>query len=352
MRPLDLLLYAAVCLIWALNLIFSRVLFSEFGVTPIFYAAARFLLVALILVPLLRPLPRPLAPILLVGFLMGAGHFGLMFLGLSQASSSGVSIVLQAAIPMTALLSVLVLGERVGVSRGLGIALALCGVIVVMWNGDGAAISIGLLFAFASAVTISVGQVLLKRYGAIKPLTMQAWTAIVSAPPMLAYTFLAETAPLAASLDAGWPFFAGLAFSVVAVTLVATTTYLRLLQRYPASIIAPLGLMTPLMTVLMGILLLGEGFDLRMAIGGIVALAGLLLVLRQPPPDAGQPRGALAIADAVHPASEGGAPEQKHGGHGEEDQRGHHRRHAEQPAGHEPAQDRRREAGGRTLRVE
>ncbi len=291
MRPLDLLLYAAVCLIWALNLIVSRVLFSEFAVAPIFYAAARFLIVAAILSPLLRPLPRPLLPILGIGFLMGACHFGLMFLGLSHATSSSVSIVLQTAIPITALLSVLLLGERVGLMRGAGIALALGGVILVMWDGEGASVSLGLLFAFVSAIAISLGQVLLKRYGAIKPLTMQAWTAFVSAPPMLAYSLLAEATPVTASLSAGWPFFAGLAFSVVAVTLLATTLYLGILQRYPASIVAPLGLMTPLMTVLMGILLLGEGFDLRMAAGGIIALVGLVLVLRQQAPrDAEQPR--------------------------------------------------------------
>ena len=132
---------------------------------------------------------------------------------------------------------------------------------------------------------------LLKRYGAIKPLTMQAWIAFVSAPPMLAYSLLAETTPVTSSLGAGWPFFAALAFSVVAVTLLATTLYLGILQRYPASVVAPLGLMMPLMTVLMGILLLGEGFDLRMAVGGIIALVGLVLVLRQQAPrDAEQPR--------------------------------------------------------------
>ena len=288
MRPLDLLLYAAVCLIWALNLIVSRVLFSEFGVAPIFYAAARFLIVAAILSPLLRPLPRPLLPILGIGFLMGACHFGFMFLGLTQATSSSVSIVLQTAIPITALLSVLLLGERIGPARGVGIALALGGVVLVMWDGEGASVSLGLVFAFLSAGAISFAQVLLKRYGAIKPLTMQAWTAFVSAPPVLAYSLLAETTPVTASLGAGWPFLAALAFSVIAVTLLATTLYLGILQRYPASIVAPLGLMTPLMTVVMGILLLGEGFDLRMAVGGIIALIGLILVLRQQTPRAAE----------------------------------------------------------------
>lgn len=290
MRPRDLLLYAAVCLIWALNLLVSRVMFSEHGVPPIFYAAIRFAIVAVLLAPLLRPLPRPVLPVLLIGFLMGGLHFGLMFIALQTTTSSTVSIVLQAAIPATALLSIPLLGERIGLLRGLGIVLALGGVVLVMWDGEGASISLGLLFAFASAVVIALGQVLLKRYGAIKPLKMQAWVALASAPPLLAYSLLAEPGQVQASLDAGWPLAAALVFSVIAVTLLATTLYLGILQRYPASIVAPLGLMTPLMTVALGITLLGEGFDIQMATGGVIALVGLVLVLRQQAPrDAEQP---------------------------------------------------------------
>jgi drug/metabolite transporter (DMT)-like permease len=291
MRPLDLLLYAGVCLIWALNLIISRYLFTEFGIPPIFYAAARFLIVAIVLFRVFRPLPRPLAPILLIGFLMGTIHFGLMFLGLANAPSSTVSIVLQMAIPSTAVLSVLLLGERIGVTRGVGIALALGGVVFVMWNGEGIGLSIGLLYALVSAVAVALASVLLKRQTGIKPLTMQGWTALVSFPPLIAYSLIAEGRPIETSLAIGWPFLAGLAFSVVLVTLMATTLYLGLLQRYPASIIAPLGLMMPLMAVAMGVVLLGEPFDLRMGVGAAIALLGLLLVLRkQPPRDAEQPQ--------------------------------------------------------------
>ncbi len=113
---------------------------------------------------------------------MGACHFGLMFIGLSLATSSSVSIVLQAAIPITALLS--------GAARRAGQAGAqpvrhrsgAGQVILVMWDGDGASVSLGRSSPSSPAIAISLGQVLLKRYGAIKPLTMQAWTAFVSQP--------------------------------------------------------------------------------------------------------------------------------------------------------------------------
>jgi drug/metabolite transporter (DMT)-like permease len=284
MRPLDLLTFAGVCLVWALNLIVSRVLFTQFAISPIFYAAIRFALVALLLAPLLRPLPRPLLPLLGIGLLLGACHFGLMFIALSTASAAGVSIVLQLSIPITAVLSMVILSEKIGRMRGIGIVLAFIGVIIVMWQPDAGTLSIGLVFAFLSAAAIALGSVLVKRYGPIHPLRLQGWVGVASFLPLTAYSVVAEHNQWDTAIAAGWPFWAGLAFSVAVVTIFAHTLYFGLLQKYPASLIAPLGLMTPLMTIAMGVLLLGEHFDLRMAIGGVLALGGLLLILMRPTP--------------------------------------------------------------------
>ena len=279
MRLRDFLIFAGVCFIWAANLVVSRALFTMFGIAPVFYAAARFALVALILAPLLRPLPRPTMPVLIIGALLGALHFGLMFMALNAASTASVSIVLQLSIPLTAILSMPILGETIGWRRAAGIALALFGVILVMWEPEGQSITIGLFYAFASAASLALGSILLKRYGPIRPLRMQAWVALASFPPLLVFSLLAEHAQWQGGVDAGWPFWAGLAFSVVIVTIVAHTAYFRVLQRYPASLVAPLGLMMPLMSITMGVGLLGEAFTASMLVGGLVALTGLFIIL-------------------------------------------------------------------------
>ena len=275
----DFLTFAGVCLVWALNLIVSRFLFTTYNIAPIFYAALRFLIVALSLLPLLRPLPRPLLPVIGIGFLMGAAHFGLMFIALDLAPTSSVSIVLQLSIPATALLSVLLLGEAVRPLRIVGIAVALGGVVTVMWE-PGAGLGIGLIFAVASATALALGSVLLKRYGPIHPLRMQAWVAVASAPPLLLFAGVAENGQWQASMAVGWPFWLGVLFSAFIVTILAHTLYFGVLQHYPASLIAPLGLMMPLMTIVMGVALLNEQVDLRMGIGCAIALVGLVIVLR------------------------------------------------------------------------
>jgi len=281
MRFFDFLLFAGVCFIWAVNIVVSRVLFTDFGVPPIFYAAVRFALVALVLAPLLHPLPKPFLPLLLVGMLMGACHFGFMFLALQSSPSSSVSVVLQLSIPETALLSVVLLNERIGLIRAGGIAIALCGVLMVMWNQGDQAIGLGLIFAFVSSLALSLGSISLKRYGPIHPMRIQAWVALASFPPLAAYSWLAEDNPAQASFSAGWPFWAGWVFSAFLVTIVAHTLYFSVLQRYPASLIAPLGLMMPLMSVAMGVFLLGEHFNLLMVTGSVIAFGGLYLILRR-----------------------------------------------------------------------
>ena len=60
------------------------------------------------------------------------------------------------------------------------------------------------------------------------------------------------------------------------------TIYYGLILRYPANLIAPLMLMSPLLTVALGIVVTGDRFDLRTALGSGLALVGILLVTLEP----------------------------------------------------------------------
>ncbi len=55
-----------------------------------------------------------------------------------------------------------------------------------------------------------------------------------------------------------------------------------LIQRYEANLVAPLTLMAPLFTIALGVLITHDRFDLRMAVGSIVALAGVLVIAVRP----------------------------------------------------------------------
>lgn len=279
MRPIDIVVFTCTCFVWALNLVLSRILFSAYGVSPILYAAIRFAIVAALLSPLLFPAPPRVWRIMGIGLLMGAGHFGLMFLALTSVPSGSVAVVLQTATPITAALSFFLLSESITPRMFVGIGIAFAGVLIVMWEPNTNLVQPGLLLALASAASLALGSVLLKRISGLAPFRFQAWAALASFGPLLAFSWLAEAPRWADTIAVGWPFWAGLGFSALVVTMISHTIYIRILQRYPASVVAPLGLLVPLMTIGLDVAFLGEDLTLSIIAGTAVALAGFVLVL-------------------------------------------------------------------------
>jgi len=275
----DFSLMLLVCLLWAAHTVVSKIVVSGMEIPPLFYAAVRYGIVAVLALPWLLPTPRPRWRILLVGFLMGGGGFALFFLGIKTASPSSAAVVTQLGLPMTTLLSVIMLGERIYWKRGLGIALTFLGGVLVMWNPDsGFPISGGLALIAGSAFAGSLAAVMMKQMEGVQPLRFQAWIGLASVVPLAFLTAGLEDGQVDRAMEAGWAFLAALLFSALIVSLVAHTIYYGLIGKYPANLIAPLTIMNPLMTVALGIMVTGDRFDMRMAIGTGIALCGVLII--------------------------------------------------------------------------
>jgi drug/metabolite transporter (DMT)-like permease len=271
----DFALLVLICLVWASNNIVSKIVVAHWGVPPLFYAAVRFALVSLVTLPWLLPAPRPLWRIILVALLMGGGNFALLFVGLQQASPSTTAIVTQLGVPMTTLLSVLMLGERIRWRRGLGIALTFVGALLVMWQPGGFSFSGGVIYLLGSAFTGSLGAVMMKQMEGVKPLRFQAWVGFCSLWPLAALSFLTEHNQLQA-ISVG--FWVAVSFSAFVVSVMMHTGYYGLIQKYEANLISPLTLMTPLATIAMGVVITHDYFDARMAFGAALALLGVLII--------------------------------------------------------------------------
>ncbi|MFT4936466.1 MAG: O-acetylserine/cysteine efflux transporter [Pseudoalteromonas distincta] len=278
----DFALIVLVCLIWASNNIISKYVVADLAVPPLFYAAVRFALVSLITLPWLLPMPRPRWRLLVVALLMGGGNFALLFIGLQTATASAAAVVIQLGVPITTVLSMVMLGEQVRWRRGIGITLTLSGALLVMWDPGGFVVSTGLLFVVAAAFLGSLGAVMMKQMGGVRPLQFQAWVGFASVWPLAALSVVLEPGQVQAGLAAGWPFLAAVVFSAVVVSVAAHTAYYGLIQRYEANLISPLTLMTPLATIALGVAIMSDPFGPRMAIGTAVALAGVLIIALRP----------------------------------------------------------------------
>ena len=274
----DFALLVLVCLIWATNNIVSKFVVSAMDVPPMFYAAVRFAVVALAVSPWLLPAPRPRWRLIAVALLMGGGNFALLFIGFKTATPSAAAVVGQLGVPMTTLLSMVMLNEKVRWRRGLGIALTFLGAVAVMWDPHGFKVSGGLLYVVGSALVGSLGAVMMKQMEGVKPLQFQAWVGFASVWPLGLLSLWLEPGAATQALHAGWTFVGAVLYSGLVVSVTAHTVYYALIQRYEANLISPLTLMTPLATIGLGVALLHDPFGPRMAIGTTVALAGVLII--------------------------------------------------------------------------
>jgi O-acetylserine/cysteine efflux transporter len=278
----DFLLLVFVCLIWASNNIVSKYVVAHLAVPPLFYAAVRFAVVALAVFPWLRPMPRPRWRLVTVALLMGACNFALLFIGLKTATPSAAAVVLQLAVPITVLLSRVMLNERLDRRRAIGVALTFGGALAVIWDPLGFRISVGLLYVAAATFLGALGAVMMKQMPGVRPLQFQAWVGFASFWPMAALTAGLEPGALQTTLAVGWPFVAAVLFSGLVVSVLAHTVFYWLILRHEANLLSPLTLMTPLATIGLGVLIFRDPFGPRMVLGAAVALTGVLVIALRP----------------------------------------------------------------------
>ncbi|WP_292041222.1 MULTISPECIES: DMT family transporter [unclassified Brevundimonas] len=286
MRARDFLILVLVCLVWAFSNVLGKIAVDRWDIPPIFFTAARFVLVALCTLPWLRPVPRPLWRILLIGLCMGGGNFALLYMGLQGASPSAAAVVLQLAVPFTALLAVLMLKETIRWRRGLGIALTMAGVLLVSWNPAGLGLAPALWFVVGAAFSAALGSVLMKQMESVPPLRFQAWVGLISAFVLSGLSLMFESGQVETAMAAGWRFVGAVVFMALIVSICGHTAFYGLIKRYEANLLAPLTLMTPLATIGFGVWLTGDQLSLRMIIGAAIALGGVLIVAIRPKPTA------------------------------------------------------------------
>ena len=90
----------------------------------------------------------------------------------------------------------------------------------------------------------------------------------------------------------------GLAYLVVAGSLLAYTAYMWLLREVPTSLVGTYAYVNPVVAVLLGTVILGEPLTWRTLVGGGVILASVALIVSAPKPRAAERRQAAVPARA------------------------------------------------------
>ncbi len=267
-----------ICLAWGGNFLASAYALQHFP--PYLFTVLRLVLLLLFLFPFLRPVARgQRARLVAVAVLNGALHFGFNFWALKRAGDiSSTAIALQCYIPMSALLAVWWLGERIGWRTASGIALAFAGIVVLGFDPLVLDAPDALAMTLIAALALAIGTILMRGIDGIGMVEMQGWTALIGIPVLLAITLTIETGHWAVIATAGWREWAGVAYTAFIASLVGHGLLYFLVQRHPVSEVTPYLLLTPVVAVSLGILVWGDKPGPKLIVGGAMVLGGVLVV--------------------------------------------------------------------------
>lgn len=282
MAPQHFLLLLLVNLVWGMATVAVKISVEQ--LPPILASGLRFALVALLLFPFLKFHSGRMRQIIILGLLAGGVQMGLMFSGL--ALSQGVTraaILTQLNVPLATILSILLLGEVVRWRRASGMVLAFAGSMILGFDPEIMNHPLGTALILGSALAGALTSIEMRRLAGVGVFELQAWIGILSAPALLLLSALLEKNQFVAMAHADWTHYGAVAFTALGSSLIGHGGLFWLLQRYPVSLVSPLTLLSPLITVAIGIGLMGDQVTMKLVLGGITIFAGvLIIVLRKP----------------------------------------------------------------------
>lgn len=274
--------------IWGLTFAPSKVALAEMG--PLTLAVLRFTIALAVIgvaVARLRPSPWRLrklswGTLALLGFTSVTLFFGLQNLGLARTSASNASLIASSVPALTAILSAVVLRERMTRLRVAGIAASMAGVgaIVLLGSEAGGAGSLdGDLLVLGAAIAWAVYTLVNKGVSGRMPESLllaytMAFGTLFLLPGAVAETILVGFGPVS---PAGWlsVLFLGLLGSGASFFL-----WNAALRRLDASEASTYINLVPVVAVASAAAMLGESLVPAQLLGGVLVILGVYLASR------------------------------------------------------------------------
>jgi drug/metabolite transporter (DMT)-like permease len=287
------LLFLLLYLIWGFTYVAIKIGLRWTG--PLTMAGARAVIAGLALAALALALgrvaprlPRVHGMIAVVGVLNVAGLAGMMSLGLTTVSAGETSLLIYTQPLQVAALSAALLGERLARRQVAGLLLGFAGVAVVLapriqpsaaptWWAYAA-----LLFGAGCWALSSVLYRRWQRAGLPLAQVDVVWVsglqALYGSLPLLVAAWLIEGLRLEPSAELAWT----LLFTSLLSTGFANLLWFHLLTRRAATVVSTYVFLVPAFAVTFGAIVLGEPLTPSLLVGGLLTLAGIALVSRQP----------------------------------------------------------------------
>ncbi len=277
MTSKQILLALIVPITWGLGFTLAKIGLEQFPTLLIM--SIRFGIAGLVLVWFTKPPWGHMREIFMVALIGSTIQYGLTYNGLRGIDASTGAILVQLEGPILALMGVFLLKEKLGITRSLGMGLAVIGVIIIAGEPrlDGQLDSV-LLLIVGSAVW-AIAQIMVSRLKGISGITILAWVAIMATPQMLIASLIIEDGQWLAITTASYIDWSIILYLASIMTVLGYSVWYHLLSSVDVSKVSPFLMLLPITSIIAGMILLDEKFTSSMAIGGLMIMAGVASTL-------------------------------------------------------------------------
>ena len=277
MNSKQILLALIVPITWGLGFTLAKVGMEQFP--PLLIMSIRFGIAGLVLVWFTKPPWGHMREIFLVALIGSTIQYGLTYNGLKGIDASTAAILVQLEGPILALMGAILLKEKLGLMRILGMVLAFVGVFIIAGEPrlEGHMNSVILLVA-GSAVW-AVAQIMISRLKNLSGITILAWVAIMATPQMLIGSFFIEDGQWQAISTASLIDWSIIIYLALIMTVVGYSVWYHLLSSVDVSKVSPFLMLLPITSIIAGMILLDEKLTLPMIIGGLLIMTGVASTL-------------------------------------------------------------------------
>jgi len=262
---------------WGLGFTLAKIGMEQFSALLIM--SIRFGIAGLVLVWFTKPPWGYMREIFVVALIGSTIQYGLTYNGLKGIDASTAAILVQLEGPILALMGTILLKEKLGLTRALGMGFAFLGVFIIAGEPrlDGHIDSVILLVA--GSTVWAVAQIMISRLKGLSGITILAWVAIMATPQMLIASLIIEDGQWQAITSASlvdWSIIFYLAFIM---TVVGYSVWYHLLSSVDVSKVSPFLMLLPITSIIAGMILLDEKLTLSMIIGGLMIMTGVASTL-------------------------------------------------------------------------
>lgn len=273
----DVLIALVMNIMWGLNLVAVKMAVDL--VEPLTAAWLRQVMVMLICLPALKIIEGRMRELLLLGALAGGAFYIIVNISMAVTTNvSALAIAGQLGAPFSLILAILFLGEKVHKYRIAGMTLAFAGVVMLVFDPHAGKEQLGLALTALASLIWAICSLIQRRLVGVPVLTIYAWIGLVGTLVLLPCALWLEPVAMATMSDLPLSSLGWILFSALGSTVIGQGAMSLLLQRHPVSIVVPLTLPTPVISVVAASMWFGTALTPVMIAGGAIVLAGVAIV--------------------------------------------------------------------------